>query len=160
MTEQAEWDFLAPEEKIRWAWLAGIIDGEGGIWIDSPRMGIAYDSLRLVVEMGDRRTIQELKRISNVGRIYETPPSGRRKRSFRWETAGRQAASVLRTCLPVLVTKKAEAEIALAFALRQSLYITGKSVPPYERERRRALSEALKILHSKGRRPPQSNDSL
>ena len=158
MTPQAEWDFLTPEEKLRWAWLAGIIDGEGAIQIIT---GVPSEPRRwrldLAIGMCHRQTVQEIKRITHVGKIYERPPAPSRKQPhYVWTAHQKHAAAVLRTCLPMLVTKKAEAELALRFMDLVSLQGHGGQLLSFAQiDRRKALREAQKTLHLKGKPPPR-----
>ena len=150
MPSQAEWEFLTPEQQLWWAWLAGLIDGEGCIQISPDRRYPNSFRLSLGILMTCQKAVRQAKHIAG-GKVYNYPPprSGRRE-VFRWQVLGKKAATCLRICLPYFVVKKEEAAIALQFIELQSLYGKGnqyRRVPAAVLERRRALAEALKILH-------------
>lgn len=108
--------------KTDWAWVAGIIDGEGCIVINrnyaKNRSDLCTDSFRLYVQiaMGCQTTLESVHEITGVGSIQ--PHMARNKRcnaSFCWMTCSRDAATVLRGILPYAVTKRQEILEALEF---------------------------------------------
>jgi len=126
---QACWDFMTPEERERYAWLAGIIDGEGAIFMSkrkrSDRNYHQYD-LILRIEMNSESTIRRVKEIAGVGRIYkDSSRPSRYKTGYIWVAYDHEAASVIRRCLPYIHTKEQHARLALAFTNARSL-VTGK----------------------------------
>lgn len=109
------------------AWAAGLIDGEGHIGIGSqqPRYRgrkdgqlspIAYH-VRLSVEMTDEKTVRRLAELfgNKVTTRRRRSKDGRSfyKRQWGWKVSGRTCEPVLRELLPHLVTKQAEASVAL-----------------------------------------------
>jgi len=128
---QACWDFMTQEERERYAWLAGIIDGEGAIFMSkrkrNDRNYQQYD-LVLRIEMNSESTIRRVKEIAGVGRIYkDSSRPSRYKTGFIWVAYDHEAAAVIRHCLPYIHTKERHARLALAFTDARSL-VTGKGV--------------------------------
>ena len=101
------------------AWAAGILDGEGCITMNRQRPGTGgriNPSHRLFVKvtMGHRPTVDRLREIFGVGSVH-VQRSARWNDAYSWWVASRQAGFVLRTVRPYLVTKAAEAELAMEF---------------------------------------------
>lgn len=154
MGSQAEWDFLSPEEKLRWAWLAGIIDGEGyiGLSLASRRDGYYHSALVLRISMTHRETLLEIQRITNLGSVFEARPATRNwKTAFEWRVYNKEAAAVLRTCISMLVTKRDQAAIAIKF--QEFVGLTqhgGVPLSPGQLSQRQALVEAMHLLNRRG----------
>ncbi|GAI65193.1 unnamed protein product [marine sediment metagenome] len=76
---QAYWDFMDQKEREEYAWMAGIIDGEGSIWAAS-RWNKAYKTrehhIGIYVTMTHEITVKTVKGIAKVGHIYPMPPKG------------------------------------------------------------------------------------
>ena len=157
---QSHWEFRNPEEKCWWAWAAGLIDGEGCISIKrrKTKEGWRCDTLTVTLGMTDKKAIQRLKEITQVGSIRFLPakPEKGWRAQYIWSCASGKAASVLRLCLPWLITKKEQAFIALAFRELQERTHQGGggrkggSLPrsASENAKRQALAEALRLLHN------------
>lgn len=104
------------------AWCAGLFDGEGCIFIARQRRKAKSDgySLRIAIAMVHRDTLEMfVARVGAATRICEHRSRARNTRtsrdSWQWMIQGRGAAEILVKLLPYLVTKRAEAEIALRF---------------------------------------------
>ena len=111
---QAYWDFMTQREREQYAWLAGIIDGEGYI-------GIRYHGsslrLELVIEMTSKEAIDRIRAVTGYrGKILVRARSPKHKDMWRWEIVGQKVARVLRFCLPYLVVKRRQALCAIEFA--------------------------------------------
>lgn len=106
------------------AWVAGLIDGEGCIYIrkrtekaPSRKERSPSYALSLTVKMTHKPTIEELKNIFGVGRIHrETPGKLNKKVSWRWAVSTQEGADILRMILPYLKVKREEAELAIEFS--------------------------------------------
>ena len=166
--EQAYWDFMTAAERCQWAWLAGIIDGEGSISID---IGHHKDmckrgdyQLRVRVKMTDELTIRTAKAITHVGSVHPIryPSELGWKTAWDWVTTDRKAASVLRHCMPFFVTKKEHARIALEFyKLTLDRRECNRGLREPNIEKRQALHEAICILNKKGPgKTPPSNSNV
>ena len=115
---QAEWEFRDAEEKAQWGWMAGILDGEGwiGIKIARTKRGFLDSQLLVQVAMTHQKTVQRLKELSHTGFIRQNKKrKPQHKTQYRWTCYGIGAASVLRLCLPWLITKKEHALLGLDF---------------------------------------------
>ena len=117
---QTYWDFMSEKEKSRWAWLAGLIDGEGSIDIHrskSKRSLQASYVARIAIGMTHKDTILRIKEITGLGYIakriqHSNLPT--QKVYYVWTATTARTAVILRNCLPFLYTKKKHAEVALA----------------------------------------------
>lgn len=155
--DQTQFDLMAPDERVNYAWLAGIIDGEGSIslthsWNRTNKCQ-QWD-LVLCVTITHRPTIERIKHITHVGNVYGQLPRGLSKRYlYRWMCSANKAGSVLRLCVPFMTTKRRQAEIALEFIGLKHLAghtRTGRPVSLMQEERRRALVKAMSNLNKTG----------
>ena len=101
------------------AWAAGLIDGEGCVFINKSHYVAASrqrtDTYRLVlkVTMGCRATIERIHSIFQVGTIQNHVPRGSRvNASYSWICQSLQAKTVFDLIQPYVVTKAAELEVA------------------------------------------------
>lgn len=96
------------------AYLAGLIDGEGSICMVSRGRGARTRAVLLVVDNTDMRMLRWIRR--NFGG-YATPGNSRNKRwkpVGEWRVTGERAVEIIEGILPFLVTKRAQAKLALA----------------------------------------------
>ena len=102
-------------KKVDLAWSAGIFDGEGCVVLATRkyahRTGYA---LRLTVANTDVRMLKRLKQIFKVGHLY----THKRKNVVRrdcwiWLLSGNNARNFLALVYPYLVTKRAQAKLAI-----------------------------------------------
>lgn len=121
---QAYWDFMTQEEREQYAWLAGIIDGEGCIGIHRYRQargkGTGYQ-LRLTVGMTSKETIEQIKDLTRIGTISAWQGKPPRKLKYTWTGNEQEAAGILRRCMPFLVTKRQQAILGIRFAQEKHL---------------------------------------
>jgi len=108
-----------PAYPLAVAWAAGVIDGEGCITITRQAPGTdgrvnPSHRLYLKVSMGHYETIRRLQSIFQRGAITRQP-GGQWNDAWVWWVAQRQAGEVLHEVRPHLVTKAAEADLALEF---------------------------------------------
>ena len=152
---QIYWEFMTAEERCQWAYLAGIIDGEGSITISlQRRTGRPNDfQLRLAVKMMHEITIRSLKSIAGVGRARKDKYGSRTlgKDVWEWVAVDRNAASVIRHCMLFLITKREQARVALAFHELQA-YPRRRAHPlsPSNREKRKLFYTEMGKLNKKG----------
>ena len=104
------------------AWTAGILDGEGCIYVTRFRSGNKdYPTYALQVSVGntDKAMVVKLatlwggpswQRKTNNSKITKTP-----KTVWVWTVSGRTAGRILEACMPWLVTKYDQAQVALDF---------------------------------------------
>jgi hypothetical protein len=92
------------------AWTAGVLDGEGCIRINRSKWFLA-----LSVVNTDQKMIFRLKELFGAGSIYYGKAKPPRAARWIWSVSSNEAASVLRAVRPYLVTKQAQADLALKF---------------------------------------------
>lgn len=104
------------------AWLAGLLDGEGCIYINrhraSQQADLLTDSFRLYVQitMGHIATLERCKKITGVGTVQPHTVSNKKANAaFCWMTSAGDAEKILKDVRPYLFTKVAEADAALDF---------------------------------------------
>lgn len=92
------------------AWAAGIIDGEGCIYISKAHQ------LYLRVTMTDYPTVARLHTLFDVGTLHtETKPTKNSRIIYGWTCAAKDTGTVLLLIRPYLFTKLDQAEIALDY---------------------------------------------
>lgn len=102
------------------AWAGGIIDGEGCIHIKRDRATATskhrsdHYALLLLVTMVEKGTIQHLRDLFEVGRVFAHTPKGCRT-AYRWQCYPNDAAYVLSLVLPFLRNKYQQAMVAMEF---------------------------------------------
>lgn len=100
------------------AWLAGIIDGEGCIGLYSGGNGDGKSHyLRLTVVNTDQPMLERAKAITGTGtiRVSRLTADKQRRQTWIWECNSGNAARVLSSVYPFLVTKQRQAQMALEF---------------------------------------------
>lgn len=101
--------------EIEKAWFAGLLDGEGYIQIEKWSK-VSYYRLVLRIAMLHLPTLLKCQQIWDTGKVKLVPKAPTKSKPFwRWHVKGQQAGLILESCYYYLVTKKAEAEIAIAF---------------------------------------------
>ncbi len=102
------------------AYLAGIIDGEGSVYIGNfscnPKTGSKYYQTNIEVSNTDKNLIDWLSNIFG-GRIYlythkQTPKNSRRT-VYRWTISGERVTHVCELIFPYVVAKKRQVEIMI-----------------------------------------------
>jgi hypothetical protein len=110
------------------AYLAGIIDGEGCIFINkAARPDCASPSYWLGLRVGntDHRLMEWLSRAYG-GRVRPMRVVGNRRPAWEWSINGPPAASALRSARPHMIIKARQADIAIAFQERVSSRPAGR----------------------------------
>lgn len=102
------------------AWLAGIIDGEGSIFVmkqsRKDRDRTFNYILRISVQSSDRFMAFECMKITGEGATMDTPTQKENQsNTYKWQVSGRKAAQLLEELLPFLRVKKDQAEAAIQF---------------------------------------------
>ncbi|RLB77416.1 MAG: hypothetical protein DRH24_16260 [Deltaproteobacteria bacterium] len=121
-------------ERERWIWLAGIIDCEGGLWIEKfkvPwRRGIAYKPL-LSISNTNRQFLQTIKRVIGHGYIRELPHRNDNwKEQYELCVTANGIRNIVPNILPFLVIKRQQALLII-----EAVELTGKigKTPPHLR---------------------------
>lgn len=112
---------------IDWARLAAYIDGEGHIAINQEQRGYQY--IRIVVTNTDPRLIAWLLTTFGGGVMKGKPQSERHRKVYKWSASCRHAEALLRAAQPFFITKRDQAEIALAFQDTLAGYRKGNNIP-------------------------------
>ena len=131
------------------AYLAGLIDGEGTIYLYRDNKAAKDHGYRAYLEIGNRDPKMVMWLQARLGgRVYEQNRRGNRARCFSWRLMGVAAITVLEQALPYLITKAKHAEAMLQF--RETLVAPGHKLPPDKRDRRVELVNRLRRLNRKG----------
>jgi hypothetical protein len=121
-----------------YAWLAGIIDGEGCITVNK--------QLNLWVQVGmtHRPTMERLLDFGGTLRNH-TSQSAKWRQRFMWVVTGQDAVDLLKKTMPYMVTKQEEAVLALT--LDGTFRKGGKApMPEAVRSLRLRVRETLQVL--------------
>jgi len=102
------------------AWLAGIIDGEGSIFIMKQSRKDRERSfnyiLRISVQSADRIMAKECMLIADDGEAMDAPTKKENhSNTYKWQINGKRAVKVLKEILPYLRVKKDQAISAIEF---------------------------------------------
>lgn len=103
------------------AWAAGILDGEGSIFVmKQGRQDRERDTnyiLRVSVQSTDPYMAKEMASIFPDGAVFSQQVDKRPNNSntLKWQVSGRKAANVLKELLPFLRVKKEQALLAINF---------------------------------------------
>jgi len=112
--------------KVDRAYLAGLIDGEGCIFVNGTRTnkaakgckrGIAYRS-GLAIAMTGYPVLKWVQSITGVGKIRKYKSKKKYKQAWRWSVWSTQASNLLRQILPFLILKRKQAENQILFQSR------------------------------------------
>jgi hypothetical protein len=95
--------------ETQWAWIAGVIEGEG--WVDPKQP-------QLVVQMTDEDVVRKLHSVSSVGRFTGPKRNGKYKPTFLWGVYQRdELIYVLTAVLPWFGQRRtAEAVASIEYA--------------------------------------------
>lgn len=106
----------------RLAYCAGIVDGEGCIFIGRHRSKVKGRAdnycLTLRVAMCHEATIKRLAQVVGIGTVYNGKGKAAlvKRPLWIWHASSANAAAALSTLLPYLLAKRPEADLALSFA--------------------------------------------
>jgi hypothetical protein len=102
------------------AYLAGIIDGEGSIYIgnfsSNPKTNVPYYQTKIEVTNTDQGLIDWLCATFGGSKRAYTPkqtPKTSRKPVFNWNTSGDRCRDICELIMPYLIIKKRQAEIMI-----------------------------------------------
>ena len=103
------------------AYLAGIFDGEGCIQLSRnangrSRFPVGNVSLKIQVCNNDKRLLEVFTEAGFAGKVQKRTIKKGYKQSYYWICNGKNAAELLHSLLPYLVSKKSQAEAVLLFA--------------------------------------------
>lgn len=138
-----------------WAYMAGIVDGEGSIVIHKTRPQKKYQDKthRYVVDvkigMTDKRAMYWIK--DNFGGcLYTSRKASKSSREmFGWQIRANKACDFLKRLSPYLKTKALQAELSITFqsTLIRKTGWKGDGIQPEELAKRDAFYEMNKMLN-------------
>jgi hypothetical protein len=128
-----------------WIRLAAFIDGEGSILINERNTQGKSNWgpwLRVVIANTDPRLPRWLRMTFGGGAVVaRRRAKANHRHAIKWHVSCRQAEEILRNCLPFLLLKKEQAEIALAY--RETIGGPGKRVSLEVMEKRKEYRARL-----------------
>ena len=132
-----------------WAYMAGMIDGDGCIQAASRKDGDCQYRVEIHVIQKDLRIIDFLYGHfeGSVGVVSRKHTSGI-KHYFRWMISGPRVIEILKGCLPYLVLKKEQAELGIK--LQSIILPRGKRIKLSQEiiEQRNEYGKRIKLLNS------------
>lgn len=120
---------------VQLAWAAGLVDGEGCITIAYHPPCAKHGTINpqhiliLKVAMGHQPTLERLRSIFNVGTVHKVPTK-KHNPAWSWLVQSTRAYEIIKLLRPYLVTKAAEADIALKF-MELPVVVGGSRTVPY-----------------------------
>lgn len=140
------------------AYLAGLIDGEGCIFISKYRgknnVSPVYN-LRVIVAMSEKEILEDMQKITGAGRVHYNPTVSKKRENWSemWQwitTATADVKALLDAIYPYLRIKKSQADTALQFIQVGSTHC-GKNVtvPKHITEQREYFR--MKLMNQKTR---------
>lgn len=127
------------EAKIVWAYLAGLIDGDGCISIG--RAGPTTFLLRLAITNTNKGLLDWVVSNTRCGTVKHQSTMPGWKTCYQWYVDGWKSRSILEAILPYSVSKQEQIKVALSFL---SL---GRSHAPHKRA---IIQQQMKWLNKKG----------
>ncbi len=132
------------------AYLAGIIDGEGSIWISRSRKSNGFQYfLNTSVYNTDRRLVDWLSSLPFPCYTSERGPSRSRiarKPIYIWSVSGREAQKMLAQIIPYSIVKQDHIQLALSI----NIGLQGQKVSGIEQRIRELVYETLTKLNRGG----------
>jgi hypothetical protein len=134
---------------LQWAYLAGIIDGEGTIGIVAPYKGARGGRVELSVANTSPVLIEWL-RATGYGRVHpKQRAKAWHKDAWAWNVRGHQIEEVLSGVIPYLVIKAPHARLALQFL--ETVHSTSR-LPDNVIALRAQMQTKMRDLNQKGTR--------
>lgn len=126
-----------------WAWLAGVIEGEGSCRL------VARSSPQIEVTNTNPHILFRCAQIAGAGLRIRRSGASRQRNCYRWTVSGDEARRVLAAVAPYLVTKRDQADILLAHVKLPP----GHRLTQAQRDERAAADRRLRAL-KRFRHPP------
>jgi hypothetical protein len=139
---------VVTDDKLKWSYLAGIVDGEGCVSLSAYHRTDNLDgqwrySFAFSIVNTDLKLMKWL--ISNFGGVYYTKGNGGNsnwKMSYLWRPKGRRnTEQLLLALLPYLVVKREQALLGLEW-----VRLDGENNP----QKRLAMVEKMRLLNQRG----------
>jgi len=142
------------------AYLAGIVDGEGSIYIgafsSNPKTGTPHYQTNIEVNNTDKGLIEWLVNVFGGRNHFYTPkqtPKNSRRPIYRWVATGERVTHLCEIMMPYLVIKRRQAEIMLEMRKtfkHTGAYIGHQGTPTVSKEIleiRKILEQEMRSLH-------------
>jgi len=134
------------------AYLAGLIDGEGSVYISKyvGRIRTQYSS-GLIITLTKPRALRYCLRVTQVGSLSKgrLPKNKNHARMWQWKVHSNQAAQILNQVLSFLILKKKQARLQLLFQSR--MYDPGrKGLSEIAQRFQRTCYNKMKKLNKRG----------
>jgi len=112
------------ERQLELAWFAGLVDGEGSINISTQKdkhhkFSKSHYALNLEISLTHLPTLEKIKTMWGMGSLTEHKDKRKHRPYWLWMVRANQALAILEVIYPYLITKRASAEIAIAFQRRR-----------------------------------------
>lgn len=121
-----------------WAYLAGIVDGEGSF-------GVYSAGTRLSITNTHKPLLEWVKDFTGTGRIWEVKRNQLTKRPcYQWDCAARAIRVILPNIIPYMIVKRRKAELFLEY-LQGIEPNSNKPISEQEEIRRRSLIEQMRL---------------
>lgn len=133
-------------EETTKAYMAGIFDGEGTVFIRTRSKDGIPDSIVMTVTNSDPRIMKWIKINFGglVNRSIHNKRLGTRLPCWVWTCNSRLAVSILKEIFPFLIVKKDQAEVAIAYWSDRKTF--NKGLPDWEIEKRKKYRDKIKEL--------------
>jgi len=154
MTESIE------DDTPRLAYLAGIIDGEGTIYI---RLAKPSGQLRLRLQVvNTNKTLMSWLTDNFCGHVNLNRRSGGHKDCYTWYESGDKAVALLKKVKPYLVIKAPQTSLGIeAWDMRQPTPLVGRrsGISTELRAIRQSYVDAMHLLNKKGKEEGSLNEA-
>lgn len=140
--------------KQQWAYIAGLIDGEGTVSLfkSDPKHNRGSHTLQISIVNTYKPVLDWVK--LHLGGYITT----RSRKNVKWRTAyqwklyHRQASGALRRMLPYLIIKKRQARLAIRFSKRLSRgrFLGNVGLPKYEIRIRESIADEIRLTNRRG----------
>lgn len=123
-----------PNEDAKWAWLAGIVEGEGclNLAISKRKTGKWWYKAQFVISNNSLEILENVQQVVENGQIYKAKIRGNRIQSYQFFINSRsRMLEVLHFLMPFLITKKRQAQLIIEFQNLTQHY-KGKSSRAHE----------------------------
>lgn len=152
LASQRPGGFLMKLKETEKAYLAGLIDGEGCIYITTTKKRYFRLSIILVGAVHDH--IEEIARIADVGSTHYQ----KRKKPYadltQWHISSNESLGLLKAILPYLILKKEQAKLAIRFQEHMNNspnYNKWHPIPEAVLDYRLQLANMLKEMKTNGK---------
>lgn len=144
---------------IEVGYLAGIIDGEGCVYVNKRnphgrRKTCGY-GVKVCVSITSYNLVEWFIKHAQLSSIHHKIPDGNRKEQWLCTWNNSKAEWILKTVLPHLVIKNKQAELGLNLLkhLRETPIVRGKCVQKEHLNYREEIKKSISLLNRRGKIP-------